>query len=80
MSLIQVGYMVPVEVIIDTETKTVQRVVVIDEDIKYDRNDAAKDGKSIHTDSYDEVTDPALRATALYVVEHEEWPAWEIGW
>jgi hypothetical protein len=75
----QVSYMVPVEVVVDLDSGEVDQVVVIDEMIVLDRDDAAKDGKAIHAEGYTELADPVARKRALEIAENEEWPAWEHG-
>lgn len=75
MTIVQVSYTVPVEVVVDTDTGEVKSVVVIEESIEIDHRDG-----TVHTDGYAELTDPLVRARAVEIAENSEWPAWEHGW
>ena len=76
MALISISYTVPVQVIVDTTTTTVHRVVVIDEAISQDRN-----GHHADHDANTSLAAVAPQVTAAYAIaEAEEWPSWDIGW
>ena len=73
---VQLVYRAPVAVVVDTATATVDRVVVLDDDIALDAG----------AEPWDQDTwcplpagGPAVLA-ALRVAESAEWPAWEHGW
>ena len=76
---ISISYSVPVQVIVDLDTGTVDRVVVIDEDITADRNGFAE-----NADTYTPATPEQI--TAAYDIAEGvdtgavEWPAWDMGW
>jgi hypothetical protein len=70
----QVSYIVPVEVVVDTDTGTVQRVVVIDEGIQLDADD------NVHGEGYTPLADAAARARAREIADTAEWPGWQHGW
>ena len=70
----QVSYTAPIEVVIDTDTGTVERVVVIDEGIQLDAGD------NVHGDGYTPLADETVRARARAIAESAPWPAWQHGW
>jgi hypothetical protein len=76
----QISYIAPIEVVVDTETGEIDRVVVIDESIALDRDDCAPDRKAIHGEGYTPLEDQATRDRALLMAETAEWPAWHHGW
>jgi hypothetical protein len=71
---VQLLYRVPVAVVVDTEERTVERVVVLDEEVRLDAE----------ADVWDEadmaIVDAGLIASAVAIAEGEEWPSWEAGW
>ena len=76
--IVNVPHTCPVQVLVDTETGEVTRVVVIDEAIKHD-----PDG---YWDIYEgpkgaELTDE-LKAHAVKLVDDGDvtWPSWTFGW
>ena len=77
---VQISYLAPVEVVVDTDERSVERVVVLDEETELDRDDCAKDGRSIHTYGYGELEDEHIRVAALAIADASEWPAWRFGW
>lgn len=70
---VQVAYTVPVEVIVDLEKGTVERAVVINEEVTLDHKEGARKESILHPVS-DEV---AGRATEI--AEAGNWPTWEFG-
>jgi hypothetical protein len=76
VALISISYTVPVQVIVDTTTSTVRRVVVIDEAISQYRS-----GHHADHDANTSLAADAAQVTGAYVIaEAEEWPSWDIGW
>lgn len=82
MPLVQVAYNIPVEVIVNTETGRVERVVEIDEEVKL------SEPVEVHlAKDFTLVEDPELIALALEIAAGEEphasategWPAWDRG-
>jgi uncharacterized protein YukJ len=74
--LISISYKVPVQVIVDPDSRQVHRVVVIDEEVSQER------GESAFYEDFDTskpITDLALIDTAYQVAEEAEWPGWEHG-
>jgi hypothetical protein len=70
---VQVAYKVPVEVIVDLEQGTVERVVVIAEGVALDHEEGARQESVLHP-----IPSPvAKRATEI--AEAGEWPVWEHG-
>jgi hypothetical protein len=74
---VNVMYLVPVVVTVDLETKRVQRVRVLDEDVR--RSDE-------ETGYLEDETRPAslsmshpLFRRAVTIAETKEWPGWEFG-
>jgi hypothetical protein len=76
MPEISIAYTVPVQVIVDTETGEVTRVVVIDEHARPDR-----DGYCEVRDTYG-TADPGDVDRAYCIAEAPavEWPRWQMGW
>lgn len=70
----QVAYTVPVEVVVDFESGTVERVVVIDEAIALDWE------TGVRTLTWLEGVGPRRAQRARRIAERAEWPAWEHGW
>jgi hypothetical protein len=70
----QVSYTAPIEVVVDTDTGAVQRVVIIDEGIQIDTGD------NVHGEGYSPLEDPAARDRARQIAETAEWPGWQHGW
>jgi hypothetical protein len=75
MSSISIGYTVPVQVVVDTDTGKVHRVVVIDEEIAFDPNGFTED-----RDIYLKPVPQELIDKAHEIAEQNEWPAWDVGW
>jgi hypothetical protein len=73
MALVQVEYRVPVIAVVDTQTRTIRRVVADGESISRD-----EDATLVLDDGVTPAEDEDA-ATALQVVETEEWPAWTHG-
>jgi hypothetical protein len=74
---VNVMYLVPVVVTVNLETNRVQRVRVVDEDVR--RSDE-------ETGYLDDATRPAglsvshpLFRRAVTIAETKEWPGWELG-
>ena len=70
----QVSYTAPIEVVVDTDTGTVQRVVVIDEGIQLDAGD------NVHGEGYTPLEDESARDRARHIADTAAWPAWQHGW
>jgi hypothetical protein len=69
-----ISYTVPVQVLVDTETGEVQRVVVIDDSIDSD--------PATYTVDYDTLA-PLSRDEARKAYElagQAMWPSWDFGW
>lgn len=73
MGIIHIDYAVPVTVVIDTDTGTVERVVVEDEMVGLVVPHTGAD------DTGAEVPEDLLRQAAD-IAEANHWPAWEVGW
>ena len=70
---VQVAYRVPVEVIVDPRRGTVDRVVVVSEDVAFDPEEGVRQESILHPI-------PSLVARrAIEIAEAGEWPAWEHG-
>ena len=76
---VQIAYTVPVAVVVDNEMGEVVKVIVWDEEVQFDRDDCARDGYSITTDTMDEITDQDVRDKALAIATNCMWPAWQFG-
>lgn len=75
MARVIIGYTVPVQVVVDLETREVHRVVVVDEAVTYDTEG--------YTENYDDFSTPSPEQVeqARKIAEEEAmWPAWEFGW
>lgn len=78
MPELQVAYTAPVEVVVDTDTGTVTRVVIVDEQV----TPALERGMfaDVHDrDDYAVVEDEALADRAREIAANADWPAWEHG-
>jgi hypothetical protein len=79
---LRVSFTVPVEVIVDTHTGEVERVVVVDDALGPVRE--ADGTPQMHKLAPDQdpqpVTEPALRQRAQEILADAFWPAWEFGW
>ena len=78
---VQVSYHVRLEVVVDTDTEKVERVVVCDDVVQLDEDPESADGNAVHSADaeYEDVEDPQLRAKALAIADGK-WPKWQIGW
>lgn len=74
MGVVSVPYTVPVQVLVDTESREVVRVVVIDENVKHDPEGYWEDGED-----YSSITDQGLKDSAAEIAEEADWPTWEHG-
>lgn len=72
---ISLAYTVPVDVLIDTETREVQKVIVVVEALRQDRASNA-------VDIDDDTTPTAVQTDAAYAIAEAdtEWPSWKLGW
>jgi hypothetical protein len=77
MPELQVAYSVPVEVIVDTDTGKVSRVVTVDEQVDIDLD--AADQPLVHDRDYNVITDADLIDKAVEIAKSEDWPAWDHG-
>ncbi len=75
MSSISIGYTVPVQVVVDTDTGKVHRVVVIPEDMTFDEAGFTED-----RDNHLNPVPQQLIDKAHEIAEENEWPGWEFGW
>lgn len=75
---VQVPYLAPVEVVVDTHTATVDRVVVIDESVSPDHRYGYRCHDCAAVLAVGCPTMPAARAIAA--ADDIEWPRWEHGW
>ena len=71
MSRVTVLGHVPVYVVVDTEQRTVDQVVVDDESFSYDDKAVDVDGNEVAA---------RLASRAKWIAEHNEWPGWDFGW
>lgn len=73
---VQVAYTVPVEVVVDLEYGTVERVVVIDECMVYDPDEGVRLAGTLEP-----VEDADVIEVARNLAETGDvWPSWEFGW
>jgi hypothetical protein len=70
---VQVAYRVPVEVIVDLDRGTVDRVVIIDEGIALDPDHGARQ------ESVLQPIPSAVAKRAIEIAESVGWPVWERG-
>lgn len=70
---VQVAYSVPVEVIVDLQRGTVDRVTVIPEELALDPEEGARQESVLHP-----VPDPIAKR-AIEIAEAGGWPTWEHG-
>lgn len=72
---VNVSYVASVQVIVDLDTGEVDRVVVLDETVRPDRDEVAEDA-----DEYRPVSGE-VKARAYEIAEGDvEWPTWDWGW
>lgn len=75
---INLSYSVPVQVIVNLDDKTVERVVVIDESITQDPG-----GYCADADTYEAINNPNdERVERAYKIAEDgaPWPSWDFGW
>jgi hypothetical protein len=73
---VQVAYTVPVEVVVDPRRGTVDRVVVVDEEVELDRREGAR------KETWLTPVPSAVAERAIEIAERAEvpgWPRWEFG-
>lgn len=70
---VQVAYTVPVEVIVDLQRGTVDRVVVVDEGVTLDPEEGARQESVLHP------IPTSVASRAIEIAEAEFWPTWEHG-
>lgn len=81
MTEVQVAFLVPVEVLVDLESKTVTKVVAVDEAITMPVDDELL--PEVHDrETFELVNDPEIRRKAgeIATAADTEWPAWDHGW
>lgn len=71
---VQVWYKVPVACHVDTESRRVTRVVVIDEMIALDEDEG------VTLADYSAQAPARVRALAVKIAESDDWPVWESGY
>lgn len=72
--IVQVEYTVPVMVFVDTREGTIDRVVVLDEDVR------RADHGTCFYEGGDPVTSPRAKRRAAEVAASGMWPGWEFGY
>ena len=75
-TMVHVRYVVPVVAVVDVTSRTVRRVVVDDERIRFDDD-------KIRFESETSLRGAALLAAssdAVAIAESVTWPRWEFGW
>lgn len=72
--IVQVEYRAAVLAYVNLETKTVTRVVIVDDSVHL-----PEEGAPVWTEDGNQVQDVRLAAKAVSIAESETWPAWEIG-
>lgn len=77
LTRVQVAHRAPVEVVVNVETGTVERVVMIDEEVTLERNEEGF--AVVHTPGYGPVHDTDLSERAAKIAENSPWPGWEHG-
>lgn len=70
---VQVAYTVPVEVIVDLEEGTVDRVVVVPEGIALDPEEGAREESVLHP------VPSSVARRAIALADGGDWPGWEHG-
>lgn len=70
---VQVAYTVPLEVIVDLRDGTVDRVVVVDEGVRLDHEEGAREESTLHP------IPSAVGKRATEIAEGGGWPGWEHG-
>jgi len=76
MATISIAYLAPVQVVVDTDTGAVTRVVVIDEEVRPE-----PDGYCEDQDTYQPATSADVdRAYAIAEGHSTQWPGWQFGW
>ena len=74
---VQVAFMVPVEVVVNLESRTVTKVIVAADAVTMPVD--LEDLPEVHEyGTFEEVTDPDVRKKAGEIADHPdvEWPAW----
>ncbi len=79
--IVQVAHTVPVEVLVDLDAGTVERVVVCDEDVRIDKTAGAR------SEGFLAPVDPESARRAIEIADcraphrsaREGWPRWEFG-
>jgi hypothetical protein len=70
---VQVAYTVPVEVIVDVAQGTVERAVIIAEEVALDHEEGARQESVLHP------IPSAVAGRAIEIAEAGNWPVWEHG-
>ena len=70
---VQVAYTVPVEVIVNVEEGTVDRVVVVPEGIALDPEEGVREESVLHP------VPSSVARKAIELAEDGNWPVWEHG-
>jgi hypothetical protein len=74
VSQISIAYTVPVQVVVDLDTRQVTRVVVIDEEVA-----AQPDGYREQYGTGRACSDEQARQ-GYAIAEQDTWPSWDFGW